>query len=76
MSKNDSNRSEKEEYSPLLCGFIWCHGDKDFSIWETDAIAKEDRDKIEKILMKYESTGTGVRNCWDSKFSEVLCARY
>ena len=55
-----------------LCGFIWKHGDKDFSIWETDAITEEDQSKIEEILSKYDTTGTSERNCYDSKISDFF----
>ena len=61
---------------PELCGFIWCHGDRDFSVFETDAISKEDRDAIEKILSKYDTTGTSERNCWYSRFCDVLATEY
>lgn len=59
-----------------LCGFIWCHGNKDFGLWETDAISKEDTEKIETILAKYDTTGTSERNVWDSKISDVMCEEY
>ncbi len=58
-----------------LCGFIFCHGHKDFSIWETDAISKEDSEAIQKILSKYDTEGTSVRNCWDS-ISDIMNEEY
>lgn len=60
---------------PVLCGFIWCHGNRDFSVFETE-IDKEDREAIEKILMKYDTTGTSERNCWDLRFKDVLATEY
>ena len=59
-----------------LCGFVWCHGEKDFSAFETDALTDEYKNKIEEILSKYNTTGSSVRNCWDSKFSDVFCEKY
>ena len=59
-----------------LCGFVWCHGKKDFSVWETDAISEEDREKIETILFKYDTTGSSVRNCWNDKFRDVFKEEY
>ena len=59
-----------------LCGFIFCHGRKDFSVWETDAISKEDSEAIQKILNKYDTEGTSVRNCWDEKLSDVMNEEY
>lgn len=59
----------------VLCGFIFCHGNKDFSIWETDAISEADRNKIEEILSKYATEGTSVRNCWE-QLSDIMCEEY
>ena len=59
-----------------LCGFVWCHGNKDFSVWETDAISEEDTNKIEEILAKYDTTGTSERSVWDRKFSDVFSEEY
>lgn len=58
-----------------LCGFVLCHGFKDFSVWEFDISAK-DRMAIEAILSKYETEGTSVRNCYDSQFSDLFRAEY
>lgn len=58
-----------------LCGFVWCHGARDFSAWEVQ-LRKEDRDAIEQILAKYETDGTSERNVWDRKFSDVFCENY
>lgn len=59
----------------VLCGFIYCHGNRDFSAWEVD-ITPEDQETIEKILQKYETCGTSERNVWDEKFSDVLHVEY
>lgn len=59
-----------------LCGFVWCHGNMDFSCWETDAISEKDRHAIEKILSKYDTTGTSERNVWDRKFGDVFSEEY
>ena len=66
---------EKEEKDPVLCGFVWCHGKKDFSAWEVN-LKPEDQYAIEKILNKYETSGTSERNVWDRKFSDVLSEEY
>lgn len=59
-----------------LCGFVWCHGNKDFGVWETDAISAEDQAKIEEILAKYDTTGTSERSAWDSKISDLFSEEY
>lgn len=48
-----------------LIGFVFKHGDKDYSLWETDAISTEDQRKINQILEKYDTTGTSIRNCYE-----------
>lgn len=40
-----------------LLGFVWYHGNNDYSIWEGD-LSKEDEDAIKKILKKYETEGS------------------
>lgn len=60
---------------PTLCGFVWCHGDKDFSCWEVD-LKPEDIEVIEKILERYETCGTSERNVWGVKFSDVFREEY
>ena len=62
--------------SGKLCGMVWCHGNKDFGVWETDAISEEDQAKIEEILAKYDTTGTSERNAWDSKISDLFSEEY
>lgn len=59
-----------------LCGIVWCHGNKDFSVWETDVISEEDQVKIEEILAKYDTTGTSERSAWDSKISDLFSEEY
>ena len=59
-----------------LCGFVWCHGYKDFDVWETDGISAEDQAKIEEILAKYDTTGTSVRSVWDMEFKELFSEEY
>ena len=61
---------------PVLCGFVWCHGNKDFEVWETNAISADDRFAIEAILEKYIHDGTSERNAWNSKISDVFCEEY
>lgn len=60
---------------PVLCGFVYCHGEKDFSAWEVD-ISHEDQIKIEQILAKYETCGSSERNCYNNKFSNVFSEEY
>ena len=63
------------EKTPVLCGFVWCHGNKDFSALEVD-ITPEDQIAIEHILAKYETCGSSERSVWDSKFSDVFHVEY
>lgn len=65
-----------EEKTPVLCGFVWCHGKKDFGVWETNSISNDDRKKIEKILEKYVNEGTSVRSAWDDKISDLFAEEY
>ena len=58
-----------------LCGFVWCHGNKDFGVWET-TISAEDQAKIEEILAKYDTTGTSVRSAWDMEFKDLFNEEY
>lgn len=68
----DILETQKESsYDPVLCGFVWCHGDRDYSAWQVD-LSEEDAVTIEGILEKYSHQGCSVRNCYDSKFSEVF----
>lgn len=60
----------------ILCGIVWCHGNKDFGVWETDAISAEDQAKIEEILAKYDTMGTSTRSAWNDKISELFCEEY
>ena len=62
--------------SNKLCGIVWCHGNKDFGVWETDAISAEDQAKIEEILAKYDTTGTSERSAWNSKISDLFSEEY
>ena len=64
-----------EYREPVLCGFVWCHGRKDFSVCEVD-IKPEDRAAIEQILIRYDTCGTSERNVWDRKFSDVFNEDY
>lgn len=59
----------------VLCGFVFCHGDKDFSCWEVN-LSKHVRKRIEEILRNYCLEGTSERNVWDSKFSDVFSEKY
>ena len=61
----------QKEQEPVLCGFIWCHGHKDFSVCEVE-MDLEGREAIEKILYKYVHEGTSVRNAWDEPFNELV----
>ena len=69
-------KRRKMNMSNKLCGIVWCHGNKDFGVWETDAISAEDQAKIEEILAKYDTTGTSERNAWDSKISDLFSEEY
>ena len=64
-----------EEHDPVLCAFVYCHGNKDFSIWETDAISPEDLNRIDSILSKYSDTGSSVRNVYND-LSEYVSEDY
>lgn len=64
-----------KEKEPVLCGFVWCHGFKDFSVYEID-LTEEDQNAIETILEKYREFGTSERNCYDSTFHDVFHAEY
>ena len=59
-----------------LCGFVWCYGNKDFEVWETDAISAEDQAKIEEILSKYDTTGTSERSAWIREIKDLFCEEY
>lgn len=67
--------AEKEEELPTLCGFVFCHGNKDFSAWEVD-LPEHVREKIQMILDDYVFDGTSERNVWDRKFSDVFNEKY
>lgn len=71
----DNIPKTNKEKDPVLCGFVYCHGNKDFSAWEVD-ITPEDQKAIEEILAKYETCGSSERNVWDSKFSDVFHIEY
>ena len=72
MEGNERKATEKE---PVLCGFVWCHGEKDFSLFEVN-LSEEDRNAIEKILSKYECDGSSVRNAWDETISDMMMPEY
>lgn len=75
-AKEELEKEQKyKETHPVLCGFVWCHGNKDFSVHEVQ-IKKEDQEEIEKILSKYETEGSSERNCYDRKFSDVFAEEY
>ena len=59
-----------------LCGFVWCNGEKDFEVWETNDISSEDQKKIEEILAKYDTSGTSVRSAYDMKFCDIFSDNY
>lgn len=59
-----------------LCGFVWCYGNKDFEVWETDGISAEDQAKIEEILSKYDATGTSERSAWYREIKDLFCEEY
>lgn len=62
--------------SGKLCGIVWCHGNRDFSVWETDAISEEDQAKIEEVLAKYDTTGTSTRSAWNESFFDLFSEEY
>lgn len=64
-----------KEKEPVLCGFVWCHGDRDFSLFEVD-LDESERRAIEAILEKRSDEGTSVRNVWDERISDVMRAEY
>lgn len=64
-------QQNESSYDPVLCGFVWKHGDTDLSAWQVD-LSEEDATIIEGILEKYSDKGCSLRNCYDSKFSEVF----
>lgn len=66
---------ETEKDVPVLCGFVWCHGKRDFSLYEV-SMSREDRDAIETILRKYECDGTSVRNAWEERLCDVMVEDY
>lgn len=59
----------------VLCGFVYCHGNKDFSCWEV-GLPETVNTQIQEILSKFELDGTSERNVWDMKFSDVLSEEY
>lgn len=64
-----------EEKDPVLCGFVWCHGYKDFSAWEVklpDDVIKQ----IELILEDYSNYGTSERNVYDSRIKDIFSSQY
>ena len=61
----------KLEEKPKLCGFVFCHGEKDFSACEVD-ISEPDQDAIMKILEKYQDSGTSVTNVYDEQFCDIF----
>ena len=40
-----------------IVGFVFDHGGKDYSLWQTDEISDEDSKKILEILGKYRNDG-------------------
>ena len=58
-----------------LCGFVFCHGEKDFSVWEGQ-FPDEVIAQIEEILVNYDTVGTSVRNAYDLKLSECVSDIY
>lgn len=58
-----------------LCGFIFCHGDKDFSVWEGQ-FPEEVLERIEEILIEYDTIGTSTRNAYDLPLSELVSDVY
>ena len=62
---------ESQMPEPILCGFVWNHGNKDITAWHV-ALAEEDCKAIEAILEKYDGQGYSVRNAYDCPFSDVF----
>ena len=60
-----------ERDKDVLCGFIWKHGDKDYSVLNVQ-LSKEDRIRIEEILQNYETDGYSVRNAYGEKISDIF----
>lgn len=70
-AKAEIGRKERS----TLCGFVWCYGEKDFSVWEVN-LKPHDIAAIEKILSQYETSGTSVRGAWDEKISDIFSKNY
>ena len=66
---------EMEKDVPVLCGFVWCHGLRDFSLFEVN-LYPEDRAAIEGILARYANDGTSVRNAWDERLRDMVFENY
>lgn len=73
--KKAEKEIDERAKKPVLCGFVYCHGNKDFSAWEVQ-LKKEDREAIERILSAYVIDGTSERNAWDCKISDVFSEEY
>lgn len=69
------DRTDEEAYYPKLCGFVWCHGSRDFSAYEVN-LSRKDQEAIEEILSHYETEGSSLRNCYDYTFNTVFCECY
>lgn len=63
------------ERKPVLCGFVRCHGNRDFSLHEVE-LSKADAEAIEKILAKYETEGSSVRNAWEERLCDSMMPEY
>lgn len=63
------------ERKPVLCGFVRCHGNMDFSLHEVE-LSKADAEAIEKILAKYQNDGSSVRNAWEERLCDSMMPEY
>ena len=75
-TEKENEEISLEKTENMLCGFVWCQGFKNFSVLETDALSKEDREKIEEILAKYDTEGTSTSGVWNERFSELFRTEY
>ena len=64
------NKRDKE-IDPVLCGFVFCHGKKDYSVCQME-LAQEIQRKIEDILEDYINDGCSVRNAYEYTIKEMF----
>lgn len=65
------NESKIHEHEPVLCGFVFCQAPHRLSAWEVN-LKEEDRNEIERILLKYETEGCSVVNAFDLQLKDCF----